>query len=60
MPTGNAAEVRMVYKKMLLFFYVFPLSDGQVNIVWGTSDHIKKYGVNLVDEIQNIIKTIKN
>ncbi|QXP68129.1 NAD(P)/FAD-dependent oxidoreductase [Polaribacter sp. AHE13PA] len=60
LPTGNAAEVRMVYKKMLLFFYVFPLSDGQVNIsLGGRSDHIKKYGVNLVDEIQNIIKNHK-
>ena len=57
---GNAAEVRMIYKKMLLFFYIFPLSDGQVNIsLGGRADHIKKYGVNLVDEIQNIIKTHK-
>jgi flavin-dependent dehydrogenase len=60
LPKGNAAEVRMIYKKMLLFFYIFPLSDGQVNIsLGGRADHIKKYGVNLVDEIQNIIKTHK-
>ncbi|PQJ73263.1 NAD(P)/FAD-dependent oxidoreductase [Polaribacter butkevichii] len=60
LPIGNAAEVRMIYKKMLLFFYVFPLSDGQVNIsLGGRADHIKKYGVNLVDEIQNIIKNHK-
>lgn len=60
LPKGNTAEIRMIYKKMLLFFYVFPLSDGQVNIsLGGRSDHIKKYGINLVDEIQNIIKNNK-
>ncbi len=60
LPKGNTAEIRMIYKKMLLFFYVFPLSDGQVNIsLGGRSDHIKKYGINLVDDIQNIIKNNK-
>lgn len=56
----NEAEVRMIYKKTLLFFYVFPLSDGQVNIsLGGRSDQIKKNGINLVHEIENLIKTNK-
>jgi flavin-dependent dehydrogenase len=47
LPTENTAEVRMIYKKMLLFFYVFPLSDGEVNVsLGGRADHIKKYGIN--------------
>lgn len=60
LPIGNTAEVRMIYKKMLLFFYIFPLSEGQVNIsLGGRSDLIKKYGINLVSEIENIIKNHK-
>lgn len=60
LPIGNDAEVRMIYKKMPLFFYIFPLADGQVNIsIGGRSDQIKKYNINLVDEIQAVINTNK-
>lgn len=58
MPKGNDAEVRIVYKDMPLFFYVFPLSDGQVNVsLGGRADHIQKHGINLIEEIESIIAT---
>jgi len=60
LPSGNEAEVRMIYKNTLLFFYVFPLADGQVNIsLGGRADRIKKNGISLVDEIEEIIKSNK-
>lgn len=61
LPSDNRAEIRLIYKKMLLFFYIFPLSDGQVNVsLGGRSDHIKKYDINLIKEIEEIIKSNKN
>lgn len=60
MPEENDAEIRMIYKKMVLFFYIFPLADGQVNVsIGGRTDQIKKYGVNLVEEIEDFIKSNK-
>lgn len=60
LPSGNEAEVRMIYKKILLFFYVFPLADGQVNVsLGGRADRIKKNGINLIEEIEEIIKSNK-
>ena len=56
--TDNCAEVRLIYKKTLLFFYVFPLADGQVNVsLGGRSDLIKKNDIHLVDEINTIINS---
>lgn len=56
MPKGNNAEIRIIYNKMPLFFYIFPLTNGQVNVsLGGRSDNIKKYNINLVDEIESIL-----
>ena len=56
MPKGNNAEIRIIYNKMPLFFYIFPLANGQVNVsLGGRSDNIKKYNINLVDEIESIL-----
>lgn len=61
MPKGNDAEIRMIYKNTILFFYIFPLSDGQVNVsLGGRADRVKKNGINLVEEIESIIKTNKH
>ena len=58
MPVGNDAEVRMIYNKMPLFFYIFPLADGQVNVsLGGRADNIQKHGIHLIDEIEQIIKS---
>ena len=51
----------MIYKKTILFFYILPLSDGQVNVsLGGRADRVKKNGINLVEEIESIIKTNKH
>jgi geranylgeranyl reductase family protein len=56
MPVGNDAEVRIVYNKMPLFFYIFPLADGQVNVsLGGRADYIQQHNLNLIDEIESII-----
>ncbi|WP_299014274.1 NAD(P)/FAD-dependent oxidoreductase [uncultured Polaribacter sp.] len=56
----NVAEIRLIYKKMPLFFYIFPLADGQVNVsLGGRADLIKKHNINLIDEINAIIKRHK-
>ena len=55
---NNNAEVRLMYKNTLLFFYIFPLADGQVNVtLGGRSDLIKKNDIHLVDEINEIISS---
>ncbi len=55
---GNDAEIRIIYKKMPLFFYIFPLADGQVNVsLGGRTDNIKKYQINLLEEVESIIKS---
>lgn len=60
LPVNNDAEIRLIYKGVLLFFYVFPLADGQVNVsLGGRSDQIKKHKINLIKEIEHIIKTHK-
>lgn len=58
MPEQHDAEVRMVYKNMPLFFYIFPLADGQVNVsLGGRADNIQKHNINLIDEVEDIIAT---
>ncbi len=55
-PKDNSAEIRLVYKNMPLFFYIFPLADGQVNVsLGGRADNIQKYNINLIDEVESII-----
>lgn len=56
LPEENEAEIRMVYKNMPLFFYIFPLAGGQVNVsLGGRADNIQKNNINLIDEVENII-----
>ncbi len=58
MPVANDAEVRMIYKNMPLFFYIFPLADGQVNVsLGGRADAIQKNDINLIDEVEQIIRS---
>ena len=58
MPKANDAEVRIVYNQMPLFFYIFPLADGQVNVsLGGRADYLQKHDINLIEEIESIIKT---
>ncbi|WP_159948477.1 FAD-dependent monooxygenase [Polaribacter septentrionalilitoris] len=60
LPKTNDAEIRLVYRKTPLFFYVFPLADGSVNVSLGArTDLIKKYDINLLDEIKSIINSHK-
>lgn len=60
LPFKKDAEVRLIYRDTLLFFYVFPLADGQVNVsLGGRADQIKKHNINLVTEIEDIIKNHK-
>ncbi|WP_299048610.1 NAD(P)/FAD-dependent oxidoreductase [uncultured Polaribacter sp.] len=56
MPKNNNAEVRIIYKKMPLYFYIFPLADGSSNVtLGGRSDLILKHKINLIKEIESII-----
>lgn len=56
MPVHNEAEVRIIYKNMPLFFYVFPLADGQVNVsLGGRADRLQENNINLIEEIEHII-----
>lgn len=56
----NDAEIRIVYNKIPLFFYIFPLADGSANIsLGGRTDLVKKYNINLLDEVKSIIKKHK-
>lgn len=58
LPKNNEAEVRMYYKKIPLFFYIFPLADNQVNVsLGGNAESIQKHGINLKEEVEHIIKT---
>jgi flavin-dependent dehydrogenase len=58
MPLDNAAEIRLHYYKMPLFFYVFPLANNQVNVsLGGNTQKILDSDINLKDEIESIIKT---
>ncbi|AQS93337.1 hypothetical protein BXQ17_04240 [Polaribacter sp. BM10] len=53
----NEAEIRIIYKKIPLFFYIFPLSDGSVNIsLGGNAKLILKHNINLVEQVESIIK----
>lgn len=60
LPKNNEAEIRLIYKKTPLFFYIFPLADGSVNVSLGArTDLIKKYDINLIDEVKHIIENHK-
>ncbi|PWG04759.1 NAD(P)/FAD-dependent oxidoreductase [Polaribacter aquimarinus] len=52
----NNAEIRIIYKKIPLYFYIFPLADGSANVtLGGRADLILKHNINLVEEIESII-----
>ena len=63
MPINNEAEVRIIYKGMPLFFYVFPFADGQVNVSFGgrSEDIIGKptdiYSNIFIGDIQAAVST---
>ncbi|NVK52410.1 MAG: FAD-dependent monooxygenase [Flavobacteriaceae bacterium] len=52
----NEAEIRIVYKGIPLFFYVFPLADNQVNVtLGGNAKKIQAYNINLKEEVTTIL-----
>lgn len=60
LPKSNEAEIRLIYKKTPLFFYIFPLADGSVNVSLGArTDLIKKYNINLLEEAKSILQNHK-
>jgi len=60
LPKSKEAEIRLIYKKTPLFFYIFPLADGTVNVSLGArTDLIKKYDINLLEEAKLILKKHK-
>lgn len=53
---NNGAEIRIIYKKTPLFFYIFPLADGLVNISFGGNSHeIQKHKVQLKKVVEEVI-----
>ena len=51
------AEIRLHYKKIPLFFYIFPLIDGQVNVsLGGNTAGIQKHNINLKEVLQEILE----
>lgn len=55
---NNEAEIRIHYNKIPLFFYIFPLINNEVNVtLGGNAEKIKKYDINLKEEILSIIET---
>jgi flavin-dependent dehydrogenase len=55
---NNEAEIRLHYKKMPLFFYLFPLTNNQANVtLGGNTAKILKKNINLIDEIQAILNS---
>ena len=60
LPKSNKAEIRIIYKKIPLFFYIFPLADGSANVSLGSrTDLIKKYNINLLEEVKSILNKHK-
>jgi len=50
------AEIRIVYKKVPLFFYIFPLADGNANVSLGArTDKLNAHNINLIEEAEAII-----
>jgi len=57
-PKENEAEIRLVYKNIPLFFYIFPLANGEVNVsLGGLSSEIQKHHISLKTEVEHLIKT---
>lgn len=61
MPVNKEAEVRIIYKGIPLFFYIFPLADGQVNVsLGGRTKQITDLKIHLIEEIDEILKQNKH
>jgi flavin-dependent dehydrogenase len=57
-PLDKAAEIRLYYKKIPLFFYVFPLANNEVNVsLGGNTQKLLDNNINLKEEIESLIKT---
>ncbi|TVZ55902.1 flavin-dependent dehydrogenase [Lutibacter sp. Hel_I_33_5] len=57
LPINNEAEIRLHYKKMSLFFYLFPLAHNEVNItLGGNTQKILNNDINLKNEILSILE----
>lgn len=55
---NNEAEIRIVYKGVPLFFYVFPLANGLANVsLGGNSLKVQQQKINLRNEVELIINT---
>jgi len=55
---GNGAEIRLVYRKMPLFFYIFPLPNGEANVsLGGLSSEVGRLKLNLKAEVMDIIRS---
>ncbi len=58
LPKDNEAEIRILYKGIPLFFYIFPLPNGEANVsLGGQSTAIQQHKISLKTEIEHIIKT---
>ena len=56
LPIDREAEIRIVYKKVPLFFYIFPLADGTANVSLGArTDKLNTHNINLIEEAEAII-----
>lgn len=58
MPLDNEAEIRLYYKKMPLFFYLFPLPNNEVNVtLGGNTKSLLKNDINLKKEVLSILES---
>lgn len=56
LPTNKEAEIRIFYKNIPLFFYIFPLVNNEVNVTLGANTQkLLKHRINLKEEVLNII-----
>jgi len=54
---NNQAEIRLIYKEMPLFFYVFPLANNEVNVsIGGVHSDILKHKINLKQVVDEVMK----
>jgi len=58
LPEDNEAEIRLVYKNTPLFFYIFPLPNGEANVsLGGLSSEIQKHKISLKTEVELLLKS---
>ena len=55
---NNGAEIRLIYENTPLFFYIFPLPNGEANVsLGGLSSEVKSNKINLKRTIADLIKS---